>query len=147
MVILKSAYKFGAYPSKEQKTILNRRMSLSKQLYNLLLEKSQQHFGDMGKAFTKYDMTKRVTKFKKEHPEYNGAYSQVLQNVPDRLPKAYKNVFGGAKDRDLNASINILKRAREGHSRSHASGDSVPTPRHGDASRIVESGTALGVSR
>ncbi|MCL5412925.1 MAG: helix-turn-helix domain-containing protein, partial [Candidatus Marsarchaeota archaeon] len=68
MVVVKKTYKYRAYPPKEQKAILNRQMSLSKQLYNLLLEKSQQHFGDMGKAFTKYDMTKRVTKFKKEHP-------------------------------------------------------------------------------
>ena len=54
---------------------------------------------------------------------------------------------GMSKDRDLNASINILKRAREGHSRSHASGDSATTPQHEDASRIAESGTILGVSR
>ncbi len=41
-------------------------------------------------------------------------------------------------DRDINASINILNRAREGHSRSHAQGDIrqyVPT---GDASSVEE---------
>ncbi len=32
-------------------------------------------------------------------------------------------------DRDINASINILKRAREGHSQSHAQGESV-RPQH-----------------
>jgi len=93
MVVMKSAYKFRAYPSKEQKTILNHQMLLSKQLYNLLLERSKEHFKDTGKTFTKYDMNKWIAKFKKEHPEYNEVYSQVLQNVADRLSKAYKNFF------------------------------------------------------
>ncbi|MCL4365494.1 helix-turn-helix domain-containing protein, partial [Candidatus Marsarchaeota archaeon] len=62
MVVVKKTYKYRAYPSKEQKAILNRQMSLSKQLYNLLLEKSQQHFKETGKTFTKYDMIKWTTK-------------------------------------------------------------------------------------
>lgn len=99
MVIVKIAYKFRAYPSKEQKTILNSQMYLCKELYNHLLEKAKEHFKDTGKTFTKYDMIKWVTKFKKEHPEYNEVYSQVLQNVPDRLSKAYKNFFRRAKEK------------------------------------------------
>jgi Helix-turn-helix domain. len=62
MVVVKKIYKYRAYPSKEQKAILNRQMLLSKQLYNLLLEKSQQHFKETGKTFTKYDMIKWTTK-------------------------------------------------------------------------------------
>ena len=99
MVIVKTAYKFRAYPSKEQKLILNHQMLLCKELYNHLLEKSKSHFKDTGKTFTKYDMVKWTTKFKKEHPEYTEVYSQVLQNVPDRLSKAYKNFFRRAKEK------------------------------------------------
>ncbi len=99
MVIVKTTYKFRAYPSKEQKAILNLQMYLCKELYNHLLEKAKQHFKDNGKTFTRYDMIKWITKFKKEHPEYNGVYSQVLQNVPDRLSKAYKNFFRRAKEK------------------------------------------------
>ena len=93
MVIVKTAYKFRAYPTKEQKSVLNYQMLLCKELYNHLLEKAKSHFKDTGKTFTKYDMIKWTTKFKREHPEYNEVYSQVLQNVPDRLSKAYKNFF------------------------------------------------------
>ena len=71
MVIVKTTYKFRAYPSKEQNSILNHQMYLSKELYNLLLEKAKEHFKDYGKTFTKYDMNKWIRKFKKEHPEYN----------------------------------------------------------------------------
>ena len=96
---MKSAYRFRAYPSEEQKAILNYQMLLSKELYNHILEKSQQHFKDTSKPFTKYDMNKWITKFKKEHPEYNDIYSQVLQNVPDRVSKAYKNFFRRVKEK------------------------------------------------
>ena len=52
---------------------------------------------------------------------------------------------GVSKDRDLNASINILKRATEGQSGSHASGDGV-RPSHMKAV-AEERGTTFGVSR
>lgn len=41
------------------------------------------------------------------------------------------NVCGLIMDRDTNASINILEKAREGHSRSHASGDATSTVQQG----------------
>ena len=56
MVILKKTYKFRAYPSKEQKTILNRQMLLAKELYNLLLEKSKAYYKETGKTLTEYRM-------------------------------------------------------------------------------------------
>ena len=40
-------------------------------------------------------------------------------------------ICGYQNDRDVNASINILKRAREGHSRSNASGDMTTTIQKG----------------
>ena len=107
MVILKRTYKFRAYPSMEQKSILNRQMLLCKELYNLLLEKSQRHFKDTGKTFTKYDMIKWATKLKKEHPEYNEVYSQVLQNVPDRISKAYKNFFRRVKEKRRGKKLKV----------------------------------------
>ncbi len=45
---------------------------------------------------------------------------------------------GMQKDRDYNASINILERAREGHSRSHAQGDMTSAVQQESKSRIDE---------
>ena len=45
---------------------------------------------------------------------------------------------GMQMDRDINASINILKRAREGHSRSHAQGDMASAVQQASKSRIEE---------
>ncbi len=94
---MKSAYKFRAYPSKEQKSNLNHQMFLCKELYNFLLVKSKEYFKDTGKTFTQYDMNKWITKFKKEYPQYQDIHSQVLQNVSQRLHGAYKNFFRRVK--------------------------------------------------
>jgi putative transposase len=99
MVILKKTYRYRAYPSQPQKSALNRQMYLSKQLYNLLLEQSQKHFKETGKTFTKYDMNKWITKLKKKNPEFNELYSQVCQNIADRISKAYQNFFRRIKER------------------------------------------------
>ena len=68
---MEKTYKYRAYPSKEQQSILNLQMRLAKGLYNRLLDQSQRHFKDTGKTFTKYDMNKWISKFKKENPEYD----------------------------------------------------------------------------
>ena len=99
MVILKRTYRFRAYPSKGHQAEINRQMFLAKQLYNKLLEKSIEHFKDTGKTFTRFDMNKWITRLKKEDPEYAELHSQVLQNLSDRLSKAYKNFFRRAKEK------------------------------------------------
>jgi putative transposase len=107
MVFMEKSYKFRAYPSKEQTAELNRQMYLSKQLYNALLEKSKEHFKDTGKTFTKFDMNKWITKEKKLHPEYAEIYSQVLQNISDRISKAYQNFFRRAKEKRNGKKIDV----------------------------------------
>ncbi len=107
MVILKTSYRFRAYPSQSQKPALNRQMFLSKRLYNLLLEQSQKHFKDTGKTFTKYDMNKWITKLKKKNPEFNELYSQVCQNIADRVSKAYKNFFRRIKERKQGKKVKV----------------------------------------
>ena len=90
---MEKAYKFRAYPAKEQQYIINGQMFLAKQLYNMLLEKSRENFRDTGKTFTRYDMNKWITQLKRRRPEFKEIYSQVLQNVADRTAKAYQNFF------------------------------------------------------
>lgn len=107
MVILQRTYKFRAYPSREQKLLLDRQMSLSKQLYNLLLEKSQTYYKDHGKTFTKYDMNKWMTQLKKKNPEFKELYSQAAQNVADRASKAYQNFFRRCRERKKNKVVKV----------------------------------------
>ena len=107
MVILKKTYKFRAYPSRSQKSSLCRQMYLSKQLYNLLLEQSQKHFKETGKTFTKYDMNKWITKLKRKNPEFNELYSQVCQNIADRVSKGYQNFFRRIRERKQGKKVRV----------------------------------------
>ena len=94
MVKMQKAYRFRAYPSHEQKSLLDRQMYLSKRLYNLLLEKSQSHYKDYGKTFTKYDMNKWMTSLKKKNPEFRELYSQASQQVRANSMLLILLVFG-----------------------------------------------------
>ncbi len=107
MVTMEKAYKYRAYPAKEQQCKINRQMFLAKQLYNILLEKSKQHFKDTGKTFTQYNMNKWITQLKKRNPEFQEVYSQVLQNVADRVAKAYQNFFYRIKARKKGKKMKV----------------------------------------
>ncbi|MEM0097482.1 MAG: helix-turn-helix domain-containing protein [Conexivisphaerales archaeon] len=96
---MKTAYKFRAYPSKGQETELNRQLYLSKELYNLLLEKAKSYYKETGKTQTEYGMNAWLVQIKKERPELKGLYAQALQNVSKRLSGAYSGFFRRAKEK------------------------------------------------
>ncbi len=98
LAILKSVYKFRAYPSKGQKVTLDRQMSLSKEIYNLLLEKSKEYYKETGKTLTEYRMNVWITQLKKNKPEFAELNSQVLQNVSKRISDAYRHFFRRCKE-------------------------------------------------
>ncbi|MDE1870823.1 MAG: transposase [Candidatus Micrarchaeota archaeon] len=104
---MEKAYKFRAYPSKEQQHVINMQMFLAKQLYNVPIEKSKQHFKDTGKIFTQYDMNKWITQLKKKNPEFQEIYSQVLQNVSNRVAKAYQNFFSRLRARKKGKKVKV----------------------------------------
>ncbi|ASI13906.1 IS200/IS605 family transposase OrfB [Candidatus Mancarchaeum acidiphilum] len=99
MFCMKTAYEYRAYPSKEQKGTLNRQMYLSKELYNLLLEKSKSYYKKTGKTLTEFRMNVWITKLKKEKPEFAEIHSQVLQNISKRVSDAYKHFFLRCKEK------------------------------------------------
>ena len=93
------AYRYRAYPTKKERKILNYQMFLAKELYNLLLSKAKELYKESGKTLTKYKMNMLIKKIKENNPEFNKVYSQVLQNVSDRISKAYSNFFNRVKAR------------------------------------------------
>ena len=107
MVVLKTAYKYRAYPSKEQKETLNRQMFLSKDLYNLLLEKSKEYYKETGKTLTEYRMNVWITQIKKEKPEFAELHSQVLQNVSKRVSDAYRHFFRRCKEKKQGKNVKV----------------------------------------
>ncbi|MEM3781681.1 MAG: helix-turn-helix domain-containing protein, partial [Candidatus Micrarchaeaceae archaeon] len=51
---MKTAYKYRAYPSMDQKAKLDSQTFIAKNLYALLLEKSKAHYKETWKALTEY---------------------------------------------------------------------------------------------
>jgi putative transposase len=74
-------------------------MYFSKELYNILLEKSKAYYKETKKTPTQYRMNVWLTQIKKERPEFDEIYSQVLQNVSKRITDAYKSFFRRVKEK------------------------------------------------
>ena len=107
MGVMKTAYKYRAYPSKEQKATLNRQMLLAKELYNLLLEKSKAYYKETGKTLTEYRMNVWITQTKKEKPEFTELHSQVLQNISKRVSDAYRHFFRRCKEKKQGKTVKV----------------------------------------
>ena len=107
MAVMKTAYRFRSYPSKEQKARLDRQMFLAKELYNLLLEKSRAYHKETGKTLTEYRMNVWLTQIKKERPEFAELHSQVLQNVSKRVSDAYRHFFRRCKEKKQGKKVKV----------------------------------------
>ena len=107
MVVVKTAYRFRAYPSAKQKEILDRQMYLSKEIYNLLLNYSKAYYKETKKTLTEYRMNIWITQFKKERAEFAELHSQVLQNVSKRVSDAYRHFFRRCKERRQGKKVKV----------------------------------------
>jgi len=101
------SFKYRVYPSKKQVLRLNRQMYLSKEIYNILLEKCKEHYKQTGKTFSQFDMNKYISQIKQEKPEFKELHSQVLQNISKRIADSYKAFFRRVKTKKKGAKIKV----------------------------------------
>ena len=98
------AYKFRIYPNKTQINKIDYILNLSYKLYNAMLEQRKIAY-ELNRDFHEdlnvnyKSQQNELPELKNEFPEYREIYSQVLQNVADRLDKAYDNFFRRIKER------------------------------------------------
>jgi len=88
-----SVYRFRLYPTKPQEAAMFETLRLTRTLYNAALEQRREAYRKHGKTLSAYDQQRELTALKEACPEFNGVYSHVLQDVFDRLDKAYKAFF------------------------------------------------------
>ena len=86
-------YKFRIYPSGKQKTRLVNNFCTCKDIYNTLLELNIKSYKESKKALSKFDFNKHIAGNNKQ------VHSQVLQNVSDRVSKAFQNFYRRIKDK------------------------------------------------
>jgi len=90
-------YRYRLYPTKSQEAAMFETLRLTRLLYNAALEQRREAYRKHGKTLSAYDQQKELTALKSECPEFSGVYSHVLQDVFDRLDKAYKAFFSRVK--------------------------------------------------
>ena len=105
-----TAYKFRIYPNKTQTKTIEDMLYLSHILYNAMLEERKIGY-QLNKDYYKnlkvnYNtQTIELSELKEEFPEYKNIYSQVLQNIADRLDKAYDNFFSRVREKKKGKKI------------------------------------------
>jgi putative transposase len=85
-------YKYRMYPSIKQKDRLFKTFIICKEIYNEILELSIKTYKETGKTPSEFDYNTLLVGMHKE------VFSQVKQNVSDRVAKAFKNFFRRVKD-------------------------------------------------
>lgn len=84
-------------PSKSQRTRLIQTLELCRWVYNETLAIRKYAWEQERKSLSMYDTNKLLTVWKQEHPELKGVFSQVLQNVQERVDLAFKAFFRRVK--------------------------------------------------
>ncbi len=90
-------YKYRLQPSKGQRTKLNQTLELCRWVYNQTLAIRKNAWEQDKKTLSPYDTNKLLTSWKREHPELKDVFSQVLQNVQERVDLAFKAFFRRVK--------------------------------------------------
>jgi putative transposase len=91
------AYKFRIYPTKSQRTKMERTLDLCRWTYNETLEIRKTAWEDEGKSLSKYETNNLLPEWKENKPELKEVFSQVLQNVHERVDLALKAFFRRVK--------------------------------------------------
>ncbi len=93
---MKTAYKFRMYPTRQQEAMLDLTLETCRHLYNLALADRKNAYEVEGISRTYEDQAAMLTAEKKKG-DFNGVFSQVLQDVLRRLDKSFKAFFRRVK--------------------------------------------------
>ncbi|WP_423247911.1 RNA-guided endonuclease InsQ/TnpB family protein [Thermus albus] len=94
---MRKAFKYRLYPTKPQRKDLERTLYLCRQLYNAALQERREAYRKAQKTIGFYEQKRYLPEIRAELPEYGRIHSQVLQNVIDRVDKAFQGFFRRVK--------------------------------------------------
>lgn len=96
-MLVRKSFQFRLRPTKKQAKALQKQLDECRWLYNELLAQRKLSFEDLDISLTKYQQLMFLPKLKEERPALEEIHSQVLQNVVDRLDKAFQGFFRRCK--------------------------------------------------
>ena len=97
-------YKFRIYPTDLQVATLNSTLDLCRELYNAMLQQRIYAYRS-GKRVKYNSQQDEIPEIKNAFPEYRSIHSQVLQDVPRRLDRAYGNFFRRTEEKNNGKNI------------------------------------------
>lgn len=96
-MIVRKSFQFRLKVTKKQARLLNEQLQECRWLYNALLSQKILAYDELEMSLTKIQQLMFLPELKIERPGLDKVYSQVLQNVVDRLDKAFKGFFRRCK--------------------------------------------------
>ena len=103
---LTKAYKFRIYPDAKRQSEIDLQLTLSKEFYNLLLEKSIKSYKE-GNNKLSMQILNRFAKEIENDKKYLKIYSQTRCEIKYRVLKAYQNFFRRAKEKKSGKKVKV----------------------------------------
>lgn len=95
MVELKT-YKYKLY-NRDALKYLDGILVIAGRIYNHCIALHRRYYGIYHKMLNKYQLQKHLTKLKRQYPEWNEVPSQAIQDITDRIDRAYRLFFSNLK--------------------------------------------------
>ena len=92
-MLVRKSFQFRLRPTKKQEKLLLHHLGECRWLYNELLEQRKLSHEELDISLSKYQQLMFLPLWKIERPSLTQIHSQVLQNVVDRLDKAFQGFF------------------------------------------------------
>src|ERR1700691_1565775 len=96
-MLVQKSFRFRLRPTKKQARLLQTQLDECRWLYNELLEQRILGFEELDMSLSKYQQSMLLPLLKEERPSLAQVHSQVLQNIVDRLDKAFQSFFRRCK--------------------------------------------------
>jgi putative transposase len=90
---MRKTFQYRLFPTKSQRSALNKTLEYCRWVYNDTLAIRKDTYEQTGKSISLYDTNKTLTLWKAEKPVLKSVYSQVLQNVQERVDLAFQAFF------------------------------------------------------
>lgn len=106
---MKKTLKYRLSPTKKQQRFLQFQLDECRWLYNHFLEERKTSWEKNQKSVSYFQQCNSIPALKKERPSLKNVYSQVLQNVADRIDKAFQGFFRRVKAKNSKAGYPRFK--------------------------------------
>jgi putative transposase len=97
-MIVRKSFQFRLRLTKKQARALQAQLDECRWLYNELLAQRKLSHEDLDISLSKYQQSMLIPLLKMDRPTLTQVHSQVLQNVVDRLDKAFQGFFRRIKE-------------------------------------------------